>query len=193
MSNPWDIPAIPDQGDATAESIFLTVGRAMTKWEHLESALGQLFAFLVGAQVSYPNNEPAMRAYGSVVSFQGRASMLEEAAAGYFHSCPNTQFEESFRRIVIVECKHFSARRNDIAHGRCQQAWQKDSSLGHFLMPGYHSSKGWRVGVLPAPKYIYTSKEIEYFRAQFEHLYDKLFHLVNDMMNDRHASAQTPS
>jgi hypothetical protein len=112
------------------------------------SALGQLFAFLVGAEIVYPNNEPAMRAYGSVISFQGRASMLEEAAAGYFHTRPNEEFQSRFRKILSTECRQFSGRRNDIAHGRWQQAWQKNGQLGHFLMPGYQSSKHWKLATI---------------------------------------------
>jgi hypothetical protein len=193
MAIPWDIPPLAEIGDMDANAIFVAVGRALTEWEHLETALGQLFAFLVGAQVSYPNNEPAMRAYGSVVSFQGRASMLEEAAAGYFHAHPSESFEDRFHQIVTVECRHFSGRRNDIAHGRSQQAWQRDGKTGHFLTPGYHSSKGWKIGATPAPKYLYTSKEIGYFREQFEDLYDKVAGLVNDMMDVQRASSNQAS
>jgi hypothetical protein len=167
------------------------VGRALTEREHVEWALGQLFAFLVGAQIGYPNNEPAMRAYGSVVSFQGRASMLEEAAAGYFDANPNPSLQARLHQIVTVECRQFSGRRNDIAHGRQQEAWQMDGGTGHFLMPGYHSSKGWRVGTAPTPRYLYTSKEIEYFQLQFEDLYDKLGGLVNDMLSVQRASDGT--
>ena len=192
MANPWDIPPLAEIGDMDANSIFVAVGRALTEWEHVESALGQLFAFLVGAQVSYPNNEPAMRAYGLVVSFQGRASMLEEAAEGHFHSHPDLLLADRFHRIVAVECRKFSARRNDIAHGRTQKAWQMDGKTGHFLMPGYHSSKGWKVGENPAPKYLYASKEIDNFRVQFEDLYDRVADLVNDMMSVQRASRETP-
>jgi hypothetical protein len=191
MANLWDVPAIPVEGDATADQTYLMVGRALTNWEHLESALGQLFAFLVGAQVSYPNNEPAMRAYGSVVSFQGRATMLEEAANGYFHLNRNSEFEERFHTIVKVECRQFSARRNDIAHGRLQQAWQSNGRIGHFLMPGFHSSKSWKVGDTTIPKYSYTSRELQFFSTQFEELYDKVSGFVNDMMDaHRHQSSE---
>jgi hypothetical protein len=192
MANPWDIPPPASVGDMEANSIFLAVGRALTEWEHVESALGQLFAFFVGAQISYPNNEPAMRAYGSVVSFQGRASILEEAADGYFHANPNPSLQDRFHQIVTVECRQFSGRRNDIAHGRQQEAWQRDGRTGHFLMPGHHSSKGWRVSTAPTPKYLYTSQEIDYFRQQFEHLYDKVAALVNDMLSVQRASGGTP-
>ena len=181
MTNPWDTPPRAEVGDTHADAIYIAVGHALSEWEHLESALGQLFAFLVGAEIVYPNNEPAMRAYGSVISFQGRASMLEEAAAGYFHTRPNEEFQSRFRKILSTECRQFSGRRNDIAHGRWQQAWQKNGQLGHFLMPGYQPSKHWKIGDNPSPKYLYTSKEIAYFRARFEDLYDEVAGLVNDM------------
>jgi hypothetical protein len=118
--------------------------------------------------------------------------MLEEAAAAYFHANPNPPLQDRFHRIVTVECRQFSGRRNDIAHGRHQEAWQGDGRTGHFLMPGYHSSKGWRVGTAPTPKYLYTSKEIEYFRVQFQDLYEKVADLVNDMLSVQPASGGTP-
>jgi hypothetical protein len=117
--------------------------------------------------------------------------MLEEAAAGYFHANRSPSLADRLHRI-ITECRQFSGRRNDIAHGRTFEGWQRDGMVGHFLMPGYHSSKGWRVGATPAPKYLYASKEIDGFREHFADLYDKVADLVNDMMSVQRTSAQTP-
>ena len=46
--NLWDIPPLAEIGDPDPNIIFTAVGRALTEWEHLESALSQLFAYLVG-------------------------------------------------------------------------------------------------------------------------------------------------
>lgn len=178
MSNPWDVPPLPDTGDPHAHSIFAAVGRAMTQWEHVEAALGDLFAFLVGGYFGI--TEPAVRAYGSVPSFNARAGMLEEAAAAYFHANPNPEFSERFRQVVTVQCRGFSGRRNDIAHGRVQHAFNSNGvGASNFLMPSLHASK--KHGLDQMPKYIYATKEIDYFTGQFSLLYEKIAALVNDM------------
>jgi hypothetical protein len=78
MTNPWDVPPLAEIGDTDANSIFVAVGRALTEWEHVEAALGQLFAFLVGAQVSYPNNEPAIERMAQSSAFKDARRCLKK-------------------------------------------------------------------------------------------------------------------
>jgi len=187
MANPWDIPSSPTSGDDSLDTLYQAVGRALTEWEHVESALGDLFAFLVGAPWEYPSKQPAVRAYGSVISFQQRATMLIEAAEAYFNLHPDENLTHRFSRIVSTECREFSSRRNEIAHGRVQAAFESPMGgrLSNFLTPGLYASKKWRPN--EPPKYIYTSKEIDYFRNQFEELYDRIRGLVVDMMDVQRA------
>ena len=177
MSNPWDVPPVPDKGDASPESIFLAVGRAMTQWEHLEAALGDFFAFLVGGDFGL--TDPALRAYGSIVSFNQRATMLEEAASAYFHATPHPSFQERFHQLIKIECRNFAGRRNDIAHGLVEKGFDKSGGLSNFLIPGRYASKKWKPD--QPPHYLYSSKEIDYFAEQFAALYDQVAALVNEM------------
>ncbi len=185
MTTPWDIPPVPEDGDHDIFTTFAAVGRALTEWEHVEGALAQVFSFLVGAE--WTTTEPAVRAYGSVVSFQGRANMLDEAAAGYFHTRPNKLFETAFHQVISVECRKFSDRRNDIAHGRVIAGIGKSGRPGYFLTPSLSSTKKWKIGQ-PA-RYVYTSKEIEVFIVHFEKLYDRLSRLLQEMMVDAESRA----
>jgi len=139
MPNPWDRSPQPDKGELSAEDIFVSVGRALSAWENLEAALGDFFAFIVGA--GFGLTDPALRAYGSVSSFANRATMLEEAAAAYFHDNPNSHFKERFRQVITVECRGFSGRRNQIAHGRVQGAFNKSGGIGMYLMPSLYATK----------------------------------------------------
>lgn len=177
MSNPWDILPTPDKGDPSADITFTAVGRAMTEWEHVESALGDFFAFLLG--VDFGLSDPALRAYGSVTSFSNRATMLEQAAEAFFHINPNPQFKERFRRLITIECRKFSARRNEIAHGRVLAGFDKAGGISHFLMPSLYAVKKWDLQNIP--QYLYTSKEISHFSREFDSLYHRVAALVNEM------------
>jgi hypothetical protein len=84
--NRWDRPPFPEKGDDEARSTFEWVGRALTEWETLEAYLGLIFGIFVGAT---HDTEPAMRAYGSVLNFRGRADMLEAAARAHFAKHPH--------------------------------------------------------------------------------------------------------
>jgi hypothetical protein len=167
--NPWAAPPRPPIGDAEVNEIYRAVGEALSSWELVEEGVAQLFALFTSAASRYRNAEPAIRAYGSVVSFQARAEMVLAAGKCFFHgwtgdhACP---FESQFDSL-ITECRGWSGRRNDVAHGRADQ----DLS-GWFLFPGLYSTKKRPLG--EPPGYGYTSDQITGFGTAFVDLYDRL-------------------
>src|SRR5437667_11584857 len=99
MSNPWDAPPKPATADVS-EDIYTAVGKALSNWELVEAQLGEIFSIFVRTPVFLtPLEEPAMWAYGSVVSFNGRADMLEAAARGFFHGKSKAAVRLKFRSI----------------------------------------------------------------------------------------------
>ena len=119
MSNPWDIPPHPSNGDFDESALFASIGRALTEWEQVEAACAELFAVLVSVSQRSAQHAPAIRAYGTVISFKARCEMLKAAATAYFHHRrkKKVRFEKQLKTL-IDECLSFSARRNEIAHGQ---------------------------------------------------------------------------
>src|SRR6202047_2518997 len=92
--------------------MFTSVGRALTRWEEFEVVFASLFSALVAAE---DDNAAAIRAYGSVITFRGRAEMVKSAAEVHFSLFRNSALEKDFRALVNELTNHASARRNEIA------------------------------------------------------------------------------
>ncbi|MCC8952723.1 hypothetical protein H8B02_04340 [Bradyrhizobium sp. Pear77] len=80
------------RGLAYAQTIGKTeefVGSALSSWQFVEDVIASIFEVLVSGPDAYSkyfnSMSAAERAYGSVVSFDGRAGMVEAAAEAFFH------------------------------------------------------------------------------------------------------------
>jgi hypothetical protein len=177
MPQPWDVPPSPATGDPHEDAISLAVGRALTAWEFVEEQLAELFAIFVNADMADLEKAPAVRAYGSVITARGRADMLEAAAEAYFLNKPNEQLQSRFDAI-LRSYRGFAGRRNDIAHGRGGQD-STNPAHGWYLYPGLYNTNKYPIG--QPPKYLYSSAEINGFRAEFEGLYDEVVDLAASM------------
>jgi hypothetical protein len=173
------IPPIPPTGDRRKDKIHLAAGRAAHQWEIVEHHLGGIFSIILGTKVPIA----ALRAYGTVNSFQNRKTMLEAAAASLFHWRPDSEVKNHFDRVMRV-CQEASSRRNEIVHGLVIAENRADRD--HFLLvPSFHSTK--KRGQRSEPKYIYTAKEIEDFRHKFSLLAGEV-HRLNLAIREMHLS-----
>ncbi|HML06546.1 MAG TPA: hypothetical protein VK430_00255 [Xanthobacteraceae bacterium] len=138
---PWDIPPRPSTYDKDPEELFAAVGGALSSWQYVEDAIASLFEAIVSDGdmliLSFAKSmSPAKRAYGSIVSFDARAEMVEAAADAFFHVHHHPRLHKRMRSIMQA-CRGWSARRNEIAHGKIGGAptdlnycalWPADSS-----------------------------------------------------------------
>jgi hypothetical protein len=162
----WAIPPLPDKGDPEENITYASVGRALSAWELFETDLAFLFAFFI---VPAHDSEAARRAYGSIVSFNGRADALKSAAATYFRNFPykdSTAFDD-----LMNIASRAAPRRNEIAHGVLRPYMLKEpwpDPITYAVFPAYYATK--RHDVHNYPKYAYASPEIERFKQQFDEL-----------------------
>jgi hypothetical protein len=187
--NPWDQASTPDEGDASEEITFLSVGRALTQWEKFEQNFAHIFQVCVtGATGLYAL--PATRAYGATISFQGRLAVLDAAVdafvtiASYHDELDQTRVQaitRDFRALKNLASK-YSPRRNEIAHGYVRKWWSlpPGEHNGYALFPTSYSTNKHAI-VKPDeppylrtefewPGYVYTSKEIDAYGVQFSEL-----------------------
>jgi hypothetical protein len=178
MANPWDVPPTLPESDMSFENLYRAVGEALSTWEGVENELAQLFAAFVGAEANFKNWEatiPAIRAYGSVISFNGRADMIDAAAKGYFFVTKTVSFDlgpsipETRYADLMKACRGFAARRNDIAHGMALLSLNEAGRVtGVYLQPGLFASKKNPLG--KQPSYSYTTSQIRDFIKHFQEL-----------------------
>lgn len=187
QSNPWDIPSLPEKGDEADSLTYEAVGRALSAWESFELELSRIFGALIGA---HEGLLAAMRAYGSVVAFRGRAEMVAAASEVFFLVHANEKLEGDLASLMKL-AKNYSARRNEIAHGIVLEFAQFAAEREGFCLgpPAYATNKQELTSLADgliirnAARYCYTSRELNNFRDRF---YDDLFRPAQKLMMPLH-------
>src|SRR5262249_42861906 len=142
-------------------------------------------SFLLGTGYG---NLSALRAYGSITTFRGRAEMLQSSSEVYFIYNQDEALENEITAILKLANSHLSARRNEIAHGIVQPYFTplSDGTMtpsGFVLYPAYYATRKRRLPeTIPLtadikPSYIYSSVEINCFKDQFETLANRVVNI----------------
>ena len=188
MPKPWDIPPRPTTYDKDSEVLFAAVGAALSAWQYVEDGIASIFQLVLDAAPkggAYLNSmSPAERAYGSIVSFDGRAGMVEAAAEAFFDENKSPNLHARLGKLLKV-CRGWSSRRNEIAHGQIGGS-PIDLNLC-ALWPSEYSSRKRQVDYRAA--FIYNSAQIKEFERQFFDLHEQLL----DFWHDFRAWRQGPS
>lgn len=174
MANPWDIPPTKARGDKTPVPIYTAVGLAMSAWEFIETDLSSMFAVFSGA-TTWTATAPAVRAYGSIVSYRARREALTAAARAFFkvHHMPREQ--RSFK-IVLKKCDGWSDRRNDIAHGLALRV--TSIAPGYFLWPTPSNTRKYHIDSTE-PAYRYRASQIKKIAFSFKKVRKQTLKLAN--------------
>lgn len=196
---PWDIPPLPNEGDEKDATTFEAAGRALSAWEAFELELSRTFGALIGANRGLL---PAIRAYGSVLTFRGRVDMVKAAAEVFFLVHQNEAKLKTELRELLKLAMLYSPRRNEIAHGivlRYAQFLFADSR-GYCLGPAAYATSKQELSALAegqiiqhSPRYCYTASEINAFRDRF---YDDLMKPTRRLVDQifrKHPNPRRPS
>ena len=155
------VPSPDFLGEESTGPIHEAVGRALSAWEHAESALITLYQLLCESESLAP-----CRSYGTIESVFGRHLALKYAAEEFF-----LQRDQADLKTVLALVKIYnegSISRNQIAHGMAMQP----HSFGYFLCPASYSSRRretprpdvmWGFGA----SYFYRVKEIDSCEGHF--------------------------
>jgi hypothetical protein len=181
MPNPWDKPSsAPNRrGDADANALYRSVGRALSAWEGLEADLGSVCAALTLAP-SQRYAAPAIRAFGTVNNTGSRAEMITHAAEAFFHLASSSVRDDvdvlmTELKEILKHYRGWAARRNDIAHGYVTESRHPDYTRDdqpiittYTLCPSHGNSKKWMLHMEPI--YNYIAFEIDVFAEAFDKL-----------------------
>lgn len=122
-------------GTNADEDVFQSVGRALTRWENVESQLGILFKILLESE-----SIAAERVYGQLTSPTMRKQALAQAGEIYYDRHKKEFPKRKFDQLL----KDYAAGmevRNKIAHGMVMQVSVEDKKIGYFLVPAFYSNK----------------------------------------------------
>jgi hypothetical protein len=193
LQTTWTLPRAPF-GDEHDDPLYLAVGKALSQWEELETALSGLFAVLVESR-----SPAATRAYGIVASAQGRYDLLCNAAEVYFAERDQAAYAQ-FREIIKT-LRLASPRRNDVAHGVVREYAAPDVEGGGFYLvsPDYNSRRTTAFIDLSEDsldpfdfslhKYAYTTSQVIDLRDRFHLLTTEVSNLARNLSwIDRHAA-----
>ena len=124
------IPSPDFLGEESTAPIHEAVGRALSAWEHTESALIKLYQLLCESE-----SLASCRSYGTIESVFGRNLALKYAAEEFFLQRDQADLKSVLALIKIYN--EASTYRNQIAHGMAMQP----HSFGYFLCPASYSSR----------------------------------------------------
>ncbi|GEM_PF-6186768 len=169
---PRIVPSSSFQGEESTAPIYEAVGRALSKWEHVESANIKLFQLLCETK-----SFATCRAYGTLDSVFARHLALRYAAEEFFISRDKEDFANLKKLVNIYN--RTGKYRNQIAHGIVVQP----HGHGYFLCPPSYAS---RRREAPRPKelwglgadYFYRVKEINHICLRFDQILKSTMSLV---------------
>ena len=101
-----------DDAPATVDDFYNAVGRALSEWSRIEQEIGLIFSICVGS----PGQEPALKAFWSLHSFEQRLQLTAAAFKALFHLPIDDDLLAQWRQVA-KEWRDANDRRNDLAHG----------------------------------------------------------------------------
>lgn len=171
MPDPWDVPPLPDRGDDNEDATYAGVGRVMSRWEAVEVELAHLYTIFVNR----PHEADAIKGYGMGRIFAERLASLRGVTDLYFVS-RSDQAVEGAPRDLLCRVRHYSDRRNEVAHGIVRQMrWVRSlrdnlapDAVGKFqfcLVPPHYTFR--KFDQDNRPTYAYTSTELLSLEEKF--------------------------
>jgi hypothetical protein len=186
LKNPWEVRPQAEFGDRDPNDLFVAIGKALTEWENVEWSLAELFAVVVSARSKSVFWQPAVQAYGSIVSFNGRCEMLRVAGEAYFSTRKQRAHRADDFKKLVNEAGHYAGRRNEIAHGKVSEVYWYDSrknakSHGFYLIPALFNPK--KVKKSTGMAYGYVSTDLLHYKQEFTKLHLRIAGFRHGMTN----------
>ena len=162
----------PDpKGDATARVVFVSVGYALSQWEHAEEVLASLYSFLASPA---RNSHASFRAYGTLMATRPRRLMIEAAADVFFTNFPDPDLPSRLTALLTIYADA-GARRNEIAHGVVMGSSKQTAQNSYdevftdwFLVPALHNTN--KTSNRLEAEYRFNSITIDRFAESFDKL-----------------------
>lgn len=110
----------PDRWD-----VYKWVGKCLSEWEHVESALARLYDLLLDKK----SPSAALRRYGEPRLFEDRAALVERAADRHFAGKPDDRLKAEIADL-LPRLRQACEQRDEIAHGMVVRMAAPSGSAG---------------------------------------------------------------
>lgn len=177
----WEHPDSKENGDDNSDTVFRSVGRALSTWEGVETIFASMFGLFVES-----HSKAAERAYGAITSNSGRREALKRAAE-IFSSKQGDKFPQNDFDLLMKHFCRAAVTRNEIAHGIVMSFVIDNKPRGFFITPAPYNSRkteartlSWWKEVAEQSRadpfkvfghdYRYTSADVDHFEKLFEEL-----------------------
>jgi hypothetical protein len=162
-------------GNLVARDVYVSMGHALSQWEHAEVLIATMFSILVNPT---GRGHVAFRAIGNLFASGNRRELILGAAEAYFAILDDGKDAEIHKRADDLQQsirKHMnligdaSRRRDEIAHGVVmgEEFNTTTTEWTYYLVPAFYASK--KKEVLPPfkPSYRFGTKELDRFSELF--------------------------
>jgi hypothetical protein len=165
---------VTKDGSTEFAEIYIAIGYAVTKWEHLETRLLLLYSVLASGDMTADN-----QAYSAINSFRSRSTAIRRLAEYRLRPFPETK-KELLKLLDKIE--KLATRRNEVVHGHISDMHfqiQDGKTVKEFKgLYVSNSVYGSTIGLLADGKaYSYNHEDIIAFANEFE----KHRHVLNDL------------
>ena len=179
------LPSADYPGESSTAPIHQAVGRALSSWEHAESAWAKAFQLFCEAR-----SLAAVRAFGTIESVASKSYALRFAALEFFAA--RAPADAKLTKALLNVYSKASEFRNQIAHGMALQP----HAHGYFLCPASYAAKQRRTRLAyPSEQwglgadYFYRAQEIDLFRDHFQNILSAVMSLVM-YLNEKYAAIE---
>ena len=173
-------PSTKHKGESDIETLHIAVGRALSRWEHMESAFIKLFQLMCETPTL-----GACKAYSTIISATGRSGALRAAASVFFKDRDKADFDPV--DTLLKAYANAAAYRNNIAHGIVAgMHGLNEPQTGYYLTtPSYgrqfpnapNADELWWLSA----RYFYRVKEIYHCTERFDEMLKEGMTVVTDL------------
>lgn len=166
---------LDSNGDTSARDVFVSVGYALSQWEHTEESLASLYSFLCGPRSTHA----AFRSYGTLTATMPRRNIIRAAADVFFLTFPKPELSDRLDSLLGLYMDA-GARRNEIAHGVVMGNTHHTIvnnvaaplPTKWYLVPALHSTK--KQSLQLQAEYRFSSGTIDKYVKAFDELHSAI-------------------
>jgi len=176
-SNPFKKQIFAPQGDGIVKDTFVSVGTAISAWEHCEVSFGTIYAALVKPA---GGTHVVLRAYGTILAPSARREMIRGAAEAYFAVFENKPLSKALQNLMSLH-EDGATRRNEIVHGYVMsEPLMPGRKPSYFLVPSLFTSKKNKLHHQRS-KYRFSTRELDNYCKCFEALSSRAMKFQQDL------------
>ncbi len=178
------------KGDKSKEALYESIGRAVTQWSMIDTAVCRLYSALIlpGQRRDMPQLQAVENSLGPIISTQTKLKVIKEAM--HSRQLPRTLDKRLNEHLKILDAA--AIRRNEIAHGIVSHIKGYGFILSPHIRntgkinknPDYTNRHGLHPVLDPLWKFRFRSRDINRYSDRFTYLFCETWNLAVDVSDE---------